>query len=284
MAFLIPLLAALSQASSVTLDKVILGMRRVDFRDYTGVSFPLLFVITLAAYLLLRPPFEPELLMGSFGLFLAASAGLMIITNILYYRALDRDQLGEIETFALLAGIPTIVVTSILFADERNPAVLIPALVAAGAVAWSHWERRHFAIARSTLPFFLWALAAAPLQAALIKVLLAAWHPVSLELVRSALAAAVFAILYGRAARTISAKTFWALVITNVLSAIAWLLLYTSYQRSGIVYSALLFSLQPLLVYAAALVVLKERFAWKKVLAFHVVIMAIAVAEILRRY
>ena len=80
MAFLFPILAAVAQASSVTLDKVILGMRRVDFRDYTGVSFPLLFLITLVAYLIIRPPLRPEFLLGSMGLFLAASAAIVLVS------------------------------------------------------------------------------------------------------------------------------------------------------------------------------------------------------------
>src|SRR3989338_3891203 len=218
----LPLLAAVLQASSVTLDKAILRMRRVDFREYTGVSFALLFLLTPAAFLIVRPPFPLTLLGGSMGFLILASSGMTVVTNIAYYRALDHDRLQEMETLGLLAAIPTIVGSGILFSDERNPAVLVPALIAAIAVIWSYWERHHFAIARRTLPFLLWALAAGPAQAAVLKILLASWNPISLELVRSAITAAVFGMLFRQSMRPVSLHAFRFLLATNVLSAVAW--------------------------------------------------------------
>ena len=44
MTFLFPILAAILQAGSLTLDKVVLSIRRVNFKTYTGVSFPLIFL------------------------------------------------------------------------------------------------------------------------------------------------------------------------------------------------------------------------------------------------
>lgn len=279
---LLPFLAAVLQASSVTIDKAILRMRRVDFREYTGVSFPLLFLITLAAFLIVRPPFSAAHLGGATGLLILASAAMTVVTNIAYYRALDRDRLQEMETLGLLVAIPTIVGTSVIFADERNPVVLIPALIAAGAVVWAHWERHHFAIARRTLPFLAWALAAGPAQAAILKTLLASWHPISLELARSAITAAVFGVLFRHSMRPVSLRAFRFLLATNILSAVAWFLFYFSYQRSGVVYTVLLFSLQPLLVYLGSAVFLRESFQWKKFAAFQVVLGSIIVAELLR--
>ena len=281
MSAFLPLLAAVLQASSVTLDKAILRMRRVDFREYTGVSFPLIFFITLAAFFIMRPPFPATLLGGPLGLLILASAAMTVVTNIAYYRALDHDRLQEMETLGLLVAIPTVIGSGLLFADERNPAVLIPALIAAGAIVWAHWERHHFVIARRTLPFLLWALAAGPLQAAILKILLTSWHPISLELVRSAITAAVFGILFRNAARSVSFRAFWFLLATNVLSAVAWFLFYFSYQRSGVVYTVLLFSLQPLLVYLGTVVFLREKLQWKKFAAFQIVLGSIIVAELL---
>lgn len=278
---LLPFLAAVLQASSVTLDKAILSMRRVDFREYTGVSFPLLFLITLAAFLIIRPPFPLSLLGGPLGFLVLASAGMTVVTNIAYYRALDHDRLQEMETLGLLVAIPTILGASVIFADERNPVVLISALIAAAAVVWAHWERGHFAIARRTLPFLVWALAAGPVQAAVLKILLASWNPISLELVRSAITALVFGFLFRRRARSVSLRAFWFLFATNILSAVAWFLFFFSYQRSGVVYTVLLFSLQPLLVYLATVLFLREAFRWKRFVAFQVVLGAIIAAELL---
>jgi drug/metabolite transporter (DMT)-like permease len=65
------------------------------------------------------------------------------------------------------------------------------------------------------------------------------------------------------------------------LTSVAWILFYFSYQRSGIIYTILIFSLQPLLVYLASVFFLKESLYWKKAVAFIVVLLSIAVAQVI---
>src|SRR3989304_9129060 len=110
---------------------------------------------------------------------------MTIVTNLIFYRALDDDKLGEIQTLDLLHAIPIIIFASIIFADERNFFVIIPALVASFAVIWSHWEHHHFKIAKHTLLFVIWSLSVAPIGAAISKGLFATWNPLSLVLVRA---------------------------------------------------------------------------------------------------
>ncbi len=281
MNFFFPVFAAVLQAGSFTLDKVVLSIRRITFRTYSGVSFPLLFVIMLGIFLIFRPPLSRDMFSENIVWLLAASILLSLITNLVFYRALDDDHLGEIQAIDLLRSIPVIVFSGIIFADERNFALIIPACVASLAVAWAHWERHHFKIARHTLPFLLWSLVSAPFGAALSKILLAHFNPISLELIRDGALALVFGPLFFRDARRTSVSAFSLLLATNILTAVAWLLFYFSYQRSGIVFTALVFSLQPLLVYLASLFFLKEPFERKKAIAFIIVLISIAVAKAL---
>lgn len=278
---LFPILAAVLQAGSFTLDKVVLGVRHVSHRTYVVVSFPLIFLTALAIYFVVQPPLSWALLGGRLGWLLFVSIVLTVFSNFIFYRALEDDRLTELETIGLLDRIPVILVAGVLFADERQFALMVPALVAAAAVAWSHWERR-LRLAPNTWPFLSWALLAAPVGAAVSKELLTAWNPISLELVRSAVVAAIFVPLYRRSAAQLTGKAIWLLVATNILTSIAWIFYYFSYQRSGIVYTVLLFSLQPLLVYGAAVLLLKEQFQPKKFVAFLVVLGSIAAAQLMR--
>ena len=278
---ILPILAAVLQASSFTLDKIILSVRHVGHRAYVGISFPLIFLITLAIFAIVRPPLSFDLFAGGLGWLITASVAMTIATNLFFYRALDADALGEIQTLELLPAIPVILFSGVIFTDERRLAILIPALVAAMVIVWAHWERRHVRIAKRTLPFLLWALAVAPIGAAISKTLLSVWNPISLELVRSGAVAAVLAPFYSRWSRGIPLQAFRLLLLTNVLTTIAWILFYFSYQRSGIIYTLLLFSIQPVLVYFASAVLLRERLQGKKVVAFGVVLVSIAVAQFL---
>lgn len=282
MNFILPIFAAFLQAGSFTLDKIVLSIRRVNFKTYTGVSFPLIFLITLVIFLIFRPPLSFELFSGNLLWLLLVSIIIMVITNLVFYRALDDDKLSEIQTLNLLPGIPIIIFSSIIFADERNYFVIIPALIASFAIIWSHWQHHHFEIAKKSLPFLIWSLSIAPVGAAISKVLLANWNPISLELVRSGTIALILGPLFFRYSSKITGKSFFILFAANILTSIAWILYYFSYQISGIVFTILVFSLQPLLVYFSSVFILKEPLRWKKVIAFFIVLLSIAAAKIIR--
>ncbi len=282
MNFLFPIIAAILQAGSFTLDKVILSIKRVNFKTYTGVSFPLVFLITLVIFIIFQPPLSWDLFSGNLLWLLLASIGMVIISNLIFYRALESDQLGEMQTIDLLRNIPIIIFSSIIFTDERNFSVIIPAFIASIAVIWSHWENHHFKIAKNTLPFLIWSLCTAAVAAPISKILLQSWNPVSLELIRSGATALFFGLLFYKYTTKISFKTFLFLLATNILTTIAWILFYFSYQRSGIVYTILVFSIQPLLVYIASVFILKEPAQWKKVIAFAIVLLSIGIAQIIK--
>jgi drug/metabolite transporter (DMT)-like permease len=279
---LFPIIAAVLQASSFTLDKVVLSAKRVTFRTYTGVSFPLIFLITLGIFFIFKPPLSFDLLAGNLWWLLGLSIIFSIITNLIFYRALDNDRLGEIQTIDLLGDLPVIIFAALIFTDERNVAVIFPALLAFSAIIWSHWEHNHFKIAKRTLPFLIWVLAIAPFGAAISKTLLAAWNPISLELVRSGAVALILGSLFWRQIKSVSSRAFLLLLITNLFTSIAWILFYFGYQRLGVVHTTLLFFLQPMLVYLSSLVFLREPFHRKKFIAFLIVLAAIVTVQIIK--
>lgn len=279
---LFPILAAVLQASSFTLDKVILSVRRVNFKTYTGISYPLIFLITLIIFLIFRPPLSGSLFSGNLLWLLTITVGLSIGTNLIFYRALDDDRLGELQTIDLLGNVPIIILASVIFTDERNFFVLVPALAGSMAIVWSHWEHHHFRIRKHTQPFLIWSFTAMPVSAVLSKILLQTWNPISLELVRTGAIALILGPLFSKYARRVSFRVFYLLVLTNILTSIAWILFYFSYQRSGVVYTILVFLLQPLLVYFAAVFFLKERFQRKKAIAFGIVLVSIVIAQVIR--
>ncbi|OGZ44826.1 MAG: hypothetical protein A3J54_00625 [Candidatus Ryanbacteria bacterium RIFCSPHIGHO2_02_FULL_45_13b] len=281
MSFLFPIVAAILQTVSFTLDKIVLSVKQVGFQTYIGVSFPFSFFVNLALFFIFHPLFPEGWFEGYYGLLLLGGIGISFLTNILFYRALDHDKLGEIETLSLLNAVPVIVVSSIVFADERNFAITLPALVASVAVVWSHWERHHIKIARDTLPYLCWSLAITPVSALISKELLTVWNPIALEMVRTGALAALFLFMFRDAITKIPVQALRLLIITNVLTTVALVLFYFGYQRLGIVHTLLLFSLQPFLVYLASIFILKERPSWKRSVAFAVVLVSIAIAELL---
>lgn len=275
-------LAAVLQAASFTCDKAILNIRRISYKTYTAVSFPLLLIFDGIIWYLFRPRLDWSLFSGNAGILVVASILVLVVTNLLYYRALKDDHLSELNTISLTAAIPVILVNGVLFADERNLVILIPALVASIAVVWSHWEDSRLHFARHTPAFLWWLWFTAPLTAAAAKIILTTWSPISLELVRDAAMALILVPLFASSMRHIPRRGWWLLLATNALSATAWILYFVGYQQLGIVYTGLIFSLQPLLVYFAGVVILKEPFVPRKFVAFLIVLGSIAAAQLMR--
>lgn len=282
MNFLVPLLGVVFNTTYSTLDKVALSFRGVNYKSFNAVSFPLSFLGAVLLFIIVRPPLSLELFSGNAKWLLLAWVGVSVFTNLIFYRALENDTLGEMQIAGLLKDVLIIAVSSTVFADERNILIIIPALVASSSVVWSHWEQRRFQIKKTTLLFVAYSLIAAPTIASISKVLLHTWDPVSLQMVRWGMVSVIVLSLFFRSVRRIPRSAFPLLILTNFLSVAGWALYYYSYQRSGIIYTVLLFSLQPFLVYLASLIFLKEKFHPRKTAAFMIVLVSIIVAHILR--
>ena len=190
---LMPFVAAFLQATSFTFDKAALNVKRIDWKTYTSISFPLLMLFDALFLFIVHPAIQWSALGGLGGIFVAVTIVTGFITNALYYRALDDDSLHEMQTWGVFIGIPTLLVTSLLFTDERKLAVLIPALIATAAVTWSHLGRgNRLAIRPKTVAFIGWMLLATPAMASMSKIILQTWNPILLELVRDSVLAFIF--------------------------------------------------------------------------------------------
>lgn len=280
MNFLFPLISAFLQAGSIITDKFILSIRKIGYKEYTAVGFPILFVISLFIYILFRPPFNSALFEGRMFWILLLSIGYVIVTNLIFYRALDHDHLGEMQIVELMANIPVIIFSSLIFTDERNGTTIAFALIASLVLLWSHWDGKHFKMLGATKLLMAWLLLVAPFSRILAKELLEVWNPISLEVLRNVILGLFFGIFYIRNIKNVKSSSLGLFFLTNVLTSVAWILYFYSYQRFGIVYTVLVFSLQPLLVYLSSIIFFKEPLHQKKIIAFFVILASIALAQL----
>ena len=280
MSLLFPLIASVLQAAAFTLDKVTLSIKKVNYKTYNGISFPLIFLFTLIAFLIFKPALNFDLLSGHYLALMIALLIIVALGNLIFYRALKSDQLSEIQTISLVKQIPLILFASIFFIDERNFFLITLALLAALSVIWSHWEKHHFHIAKKTLPFLIWNLIMTPIGAIILKILLESWHPISLQLVIDGVIAIVFIALFFKNIKSVPRKALPLLFTLNLLTSIASILYLFSFQALGIVQTVLIFSIQPLLVYFSSVFFLKEKFDKKKFTAFAIILVAIVVSQI----
>ena len=275
-------MGAFFQSVSFTLDKAILSFKKTGYKTYVGLSFPLLFIFDFTIFLIFRPPVSVALFAGALLWIFLARTGISIGTNLFYYRALAKDTLGELTMLGLLAGLPVIIFSALAFPDERNLFLIFLALASFAAIIWSHWNHHHFEIKKDTLTFLIWFLFVVPFGAVLSKIMLGTWNAVVLMLFQDGTVALILGWLYLKESMKVPRGAILFLLLTNLFSSAGWILYFMSIQKSGIIYTGLLFSLQPLLTYFASVVFLKEGLDRKKVLAFLIVLAAVGLAQNLK--
>ena len=280
---IVSLFGAFLQSTSFTLDKAALRIRNIDWQTYTSISFPLLVVFDALFFIIVHPTVNWTLLGGTGGLFVLVTIAIGFITNTLYYRALDEDYLQEIQTWGVFIGIPTLVINSIIFTDERRLIVLIPAFIATAAATWAHLDKKNrLAIRPKTALFIGFMVLAVPALAAMNKIILQTWNPILLELVRDSSLALVFWLFVSRGIRHVSARAWAFLLLTNIYSSAAWIIYYYSYQHFGVAYTILLFAIQPILVYIFSMLFLREPYMPRKIIAFFIILASIIAAQVLK--
>ncbi len=282
MSLIFPVGASILQAASFTLDKAALSIKKVTYKTYNGVSFPLAFIFTLIIFFIFKPQLTFDFFTGKYLWILLLSIILLLITNIIFYRSLEYDSLNEVQSISLLSNVALIIFSALIFTSERNFLIVFLGMLASGSVVWSHWEKHHFQIAKKTFPFLLWTITIAPFSGIISKMLLEIWNPISLGLVRNGAIAVIFIPLFFKKIKSVPGKAIPLLLLTNLLTTIAWILYFFSYQAIGIVHTVLIFSLQPLLVYFASIFFLKEKFNWKKFTAFIIILASIATGQIIK--
>jgi drug/metabolite transporter (DMT)-like permease len=281
MSVVFPISASVLQAASFTVDKVIMSVKKVTYKTYVGISFPLIFIFTLIIFLLFKPPLSWSLFSGIAIYLIIASVVLTILSNLIFYRTLKSEKISEVEALSLLGQITLIIYTGFIFPAERNLLIMFLAVLCSASVVWSHWRKDHFQIAKKTKLYLFWTILIAPFGMIMTNYLLKTWNPISLQLIRDGMMALIFGPLFLRYERKASFKAISLLIITNILTSIAWILYYFSYQQLGVVQTVLVFSIQPLLVYFASIFLLKEKLHWKKLVSFLIILVCIAVSMFL---
>lgn len=275
-------IAAVLQAGSTILDKTFFNHSHKGYQSYIIISFPLVAIFSGIALVLFDIDIDASQLAGETIGWLLLSVCVILGSNILYYRAMAVDAVHEVQLIGLLNKLPTILLTSLLFSGERHIATILAALVAVLVVFWSHFDHHQFKLKLATRQFLFYEMLVSPFAVIAAKVLLETLHPIVFEFLRTLALALLVAPFFWSHIKAIELRSMLTLLVTNIITTIAWILYAFSIQTYGILYSILIFSLQPLLVYVASLALLKERFEWKKAVALIVVLFAIATNELLK--
>ncbi len=281
---IVPFLAALSYAGATVIDKIALSRRRIPLRTY----IPFLFLY-LAFFSAIATPFlghvDWSLLPEPLFLFLFLVMIVMaIVWNIFYYESLRKEELYEFESIVMMAPLITVALSWLFFPETWDVRVGVAALIATGALVWSHWEKRHFTINHYSLNLMI-AVVIMAIEEIIVTELLRGrvFSPVSLYAVRTLVLFAFFFAYFQPQTRQINRGHLRIISLSGFLGAMFMIFKYYGYRTFGIPYTALVTVAAPMAIYLASATIIHERMKLKVLIAAAIIAAAIVYATLVLR-
>ncbi len=268
--YYIPIIGSLALAWGTIFEKIILRKKKIGIQTFHLFSFIALFIIMLPLIF-----FFWEVKPGALQITNLALMFLVVVfsiaANLLVYYSLKWDKVTNLEPAKMVEPL-FVVLLALLFSFvyeehfDRNFNIIIPALIAGGALVFSHIKKHHLEFNK----YFLAAVAGSFLFAVelvLSKFLLDFYSPLSLYFVR-----VFFIIFFSFFILKPKFKTLNKRIKLQIFGiAIIWvvyrIVVYYGYIQLGVTFTTLMMMLSPLFIYAFAWKYLKEKLDWKNITA-----------------
>lgn len=194
--------------------------------------------------------------------------------NFLYYYGLRYKHISEIEPFFLFNPLIAILIAGIFYPSERFWQIYLAIIIASIFLLWSHLKKRHVVLGKPLLAVLGFSLLFG-LEAVIIKQLLAVYSPVALYLIRVITTALFIWVLEKGKIPLLTLKQIPYFVLLAAGALVTNSLIYLSYGLQGISSTIFILILSPVLVYALAVLFLKEKLIWKNLVTSVVIILLI---------
>lgn len=201
-----------------------------------------------------------------------------VFSNICYFYALTWEKISNLEPVHLMEPLFTVVLASILFTSERNPNFIIPAVISAGALLFSHIRKHHLDFNKYIVIGILGSLFYS-IETMFTKVILEFFTPLSLYFFRSVSVLIVGAIVFRpKPTKEIKGKRWWLIALVGGLWVVYRVLAYYGFIKLGVVFTTLILMVSPVLIYFFAWKFLKEKLDWRNVAAGLIIVASILYA------
>ncbi|MFC1710633.1 EamA family transporter [Nanoarchaeota archaeon] len=279
--YYLPILGALSLSVATILEKIALRVRKINIKLFLTSAFlaSVLVMIPLIWFFWKVEPgaFELVNLLIFLGIII-----LSIVANLFAFYSLKWEKIGNLEPARVLEPLFTIllaIVFSFFFEGlyERNMNIIIPALIAAAALIFSHIKKHHLTFNKyflaAVLGSFLYAL-----ELVLSRLILDFYSPISFYFLRCLGIVILGFILFKPKFKKLDIKHRWEILAIGALWVGFRVLVYYGYLSIGIIFTTLMIMLAPIFIYIMAHVFLKEKMNWRNIVASLVIAASVAYA------
>ena len=277
-----PILGAVALASGTIIEKFVLKAKKLNIKLYQILSF-LSIVIVMLPFAYFFWNISPEALQLKNILIFLAIIILSIIANLLVFYSLKWEKVSNLEPARILEPLFVILIALIFSffltndAYSRNLKVLIPAIIAALALIFSHIKKHHLVFNK----YFVAAIFGSfffALELALAPLILDYYSPLTFYLIRCLGVLLISLILFSSDLKILNKKTNFLIFTTAIIWVLYRIIIYYGYMNYGIDFTTLIIMLSPVLIYFFANIFLKEKLSWRNIIASIIIIACIVYA------
>lgn len=277
---LLAFISAISSASSVIIDKVLLTRQRIPL----GVLLTIGFILVSGLSLMIFPFFgriDWDIALLPNSLFLIFLMAILALSwNVLYYQGLKKEKVHNHELMMMLAPLMTIVLAAAFFPEDLDMRVFGLALIASFALIFAKGKKEHFFPDKNSYNTFL-AVILLSAETIVIRELLYSYTPVALYTVRAIILATFFMIYYRPRYSRVTIKHWWMIAGSAAIGFILMLTRYYALADLGIIYTMLILIISPMIVYFFSWELLNEKIRPRVLIAAVVVLTCVTLATFL---
>ena len=275
----IPILGALALAINTILEKLILKKREMSIKRYQTLGFLAIIVAMLPIiYFFWKISLEAFALKNIFIFLLVVI--FSVIANFLYYYSLKKEKISKLQPARILEPLLTIILSiifSFIFGEilyEKNFNVIIPAIIATLALVFSHVRKHHLRFNK----YFIIAIFASfffALELVISRLILDFYSPVTFYFLRGISIFLISLAVFGPKLSGLKKKIYGKILLIGAIWVIYRMVIYYGYLSYGIIFTTLMITLGPILVYVFAWIFLKDKPNLREIIASLIILACI---------
>ena len=266
----IPIIGALALASGTILEKIILRKRKIDIKLYQVLSFlAIVSVMIPFIYFFWRmdtPAFEIKnlIILGLVVLF-------SILANLLTFYSMKWEKVTNLEPAKMMEPLFVILLAIIFsfFAEglyDRNTNIIIPALLAACALIFSHIRKHHLKFNKYFIAAIFGSLFFA-LELVVSRLILDFYSALSFYFIRCFSIFLISLLVFHPKLSGLDKKIKWEIFFVAGIWVIYRMIIYYGYVNLGVIFTTLMIMIGPVFIYLFAWKFLKEKLDWRNIVA-----------------
>jgi drug/metabolite transporter (DMT)-like permease len=274
------------EASGMTLQKKILKKNKINSKNFTVYSFLALILVMLPLIF-----FFWEIKPGAFAIKNILIFLVVLITsiaaNVLVFYALKKEAVTEIEPIRMMQPLFTILLAFIfsfifdgIYESEKNPIILILAIIASLSLVWAHLKKHHLVLDKYLIAALIGSCLFS-VELVISKSILQYYSNLTFYFIRCLFIFIITYFMFHPHIKSIKRKTQFQIILVSIIWIIYRMILYYGYAKYSVVLTTLVLSvLAPIFIYVFAREFLNEKITWKHIISSIIIVVCVIIAII----